>query len=1414
MKGLIGVPPVYLGTYTVDERNSSFQPPWIAQRTIAIGSQLAYDSTQMRCRHLTWIIPLLCVLIALLGPRQSRNEGVEIAHPTDLGISHGARIVPSKKKDNVPFAPEIQGIYSGRPLTITLGEDSVRTLLLQPNHLLTKDFGIRIGLAKEPILSNAHCFSGWMFPQEDKEPLPATLVIVGDHASGSWLGLDGKETTFNWTLGTDIVTVLEKYSRPFEGRMETTSTGRQACVLTAIHEMPRLASRPETFTGRIELTAAAQGGLEPATRQVSRYVDPISASESYIRSLKETVILIALDKSATGENDPDHLKRVASQWLATIANAATVYENQLGIRLRVQEIILTPEDTEFEDIPFKKLLPDFVGWLASQRPRNVYRWDSAFKVGRGLKTDELGSAYVGSLGSSDSVGAVEVGTGWDTLAHELGHALGSDHTHGGLMNQSANGGGNRDFFTDVMNLTGITAAREIYDHSAKRLSGGAILRHPEQIPFAQNDFRVVLIDESIHFNPTTNDRRAVRYGLINEALNVDSVSIIQPSEAGLLQHDGQFLTFTPNLDFKGPVWFSYTLRGSVGNEGRGWLHKGDVTLQVGAESPAQSLKLSPGESRTLFVGTASGTVTQPRDTFVHALANDEGRMLLRVHPDAEGTDAFTIGSSRFTITYQDTALTTRPDIYWHHAYLGTLRMYPLANDQPSSISGIQGLPELSVGAGPEDTDIEPFPSALHIVHAESFSPDKGTFELVSSQSMDELRFTPNADASGKVNLRYTAKDPNGSLVTENVTIHLLGDLDVLVPQNVSARYFIPRSSADEKIWMSRAFNQRSWPTGAMPLGYEDGRGYEDWIQTDVGRQMMNVNSSIYIRIPFEIADPMRISRLLLRMRADDGFVAYLNGKEVLRDNVSPGLKWHSSAAESREADDFSIFDLTEAHSTLRTGENLLAIQGMNAQIDSSDFLIMPELIGLTIPLMARITSPTSDSVSVSPSTGILFESEVLTDPSIPTVGAVTTHWQITEADALGIPMTKAIEGGGFEVVFADQGTYRIRLTARDESGAESTEERVIRVDTAKAYDQIGDTIRAGQDQSLDDYTTTLTANTTSASPGPDPAMMWQVVSGPGLVTFTDPSAYLTEATFSQSGQYLLRALTTKESLTLFDEVLLNILTEQLTLVGESSVSSYRYFTDLDYEPDWNHPDFSDAQWMLGNQGIGYDLTTIFDLHIDTDVESTMQHLHSSLYARYPFTLENVRTLHGLELALRADDGCAIYLNGHEVYRQHAPLYDLGPSATAVFTVNESQLHLPTLIDLTEFRSHLRPGYNVLAIHGLNQSITSSDFLIQPKLTAHMGQSDCLPDGLSSLSQTAPRIEPRKNDMLVSYLRTPDLETSGGRIDVETSEDLRAWKRWPHASRTITIVEDDGVEHVTLTGPRSTEMQFVRLRVSF
>ncbi len=127
-----------------------------------------------------------------------------------------------------------------------------------------------------------------------------------------------------------------------------------------------------------------------------------------------------------------------------------------------------------------------------------------------------------------------------------------------------------------------------------------------------------------------------------------------------------------------------------------------------------------------------------------------------------------------------------------------------------------------------------------------------------------------------------------------------------------------------------------------------GTSYAPYLGLDLRSAMHGVNSSAYLRIPFNLADASAVDRLKLRLRYDDGFVAYLNGQEVLSVNAAETNDWNAAATarhSDRSAVNFEDFDLNDGRSALRTGANVLAIHGLNISAANADFLLQAELVG-------------------------------------------------------------------------------------------------------------------------------------------------------------------------------------------------------------------------------------------------------------------------------------------------------------------------------------------------------------------------------------------------------------------------------------------------------------------------------------
>jgi hypothetical protein len=171
---------------------------------------------------------------------------------------------------------------------------------------------------------------------------------------------------------------------------------------------------------------------------------------------------------------------------------------------------------------------------------------------------------------------------------------------------------------------------------------------------------------------------------------------------------------------------------------------------------------------------------------------------------------------------------------------------------------------------------------------------------------------------------------------------------VLLPEGADAKALIPANGSLGKTWTQASFNDSSWPAGKTGVGYD----YGNLIQLDVAA-MQNVNQTVYIRIAFDVADVMRIDKLILRLKYEDGFIAYLNGVEVARDNApdAASLTWNSGALANRD-DSLAVeavdFDLTANKGVLVKGGNVLAVHALNTTLGSSDLLVLPQLVAIQV----------------------------------------------------------------------------------------------------------------------------------------------------------------------------------------------------------------------------------------------------------------------------------------------------------------------------------------------------------------------------------------------------------------------------------------------------------------------------------
>jgi hypothetical protein len=259
--------------------------------------------------------------------------------------------------------------------------------------------------------------------------------------------------------------------------------------------------------------------------------------------------------------------------------------------------------------------------------------------------------------------------------------------------------------------------------------------------------------------------------------------------------------------------------------------------------------------------------------------------------------------------------------------------------------------------------------------------------------------------SGSLYYTLDGSDPHSTGQTNHSSSEV-----TLVAENAGKRVLVPTGSINNNWKGGSYFNDAGWISGTGGVGYEQGSGYEQLISLDLLNRMYDGNTTCYIRIPFALDAPSEdLVSLQLKIRYDDGFIAYLNGTEVARRNFSGTPSWNSSADTTHsdsEAVNFEEIDISPYLIALHSGNNILAIQGLNASPTSSDFLISTELTATQDISSSQVDSPPGVLQYTSPVTltrSTLVKSRVLSgntwsalNEGVFAVGPVAENLRITE----------------------------------------------------------------------------------------------------------------------------------------------------------------------------------------------------------------------------------------------------------------------------------------------------------------------------------------------------------------------------------------------------------------------------------
>ncbi len=168
-------------------------------------------------------------------------------------------------------------------------------------------------------------------------------------------------------------------------------------------------------------------------------------------------------------------------------------------------------------------------------------------------------------------------------------------------------------------------------------------------------------------------------------------------------------------------------------------------------------------------------------------------------------------------------------------------------------------------------------------------------------------------------------------------------------------------------WIAPSFDDSSWGGGAGELGVGDGDE-----ATVIGPATAPTPITAYFRKTFEAHDLDAITALTLNVVRDDGFVAYLNGVEIGRNNMPAGTVTYSTrplVGIGDRLDETTPVTLTVPQSALIDGDNVLAVE-MHQFNNTSTDLSFDATLQATYAAAPVLTldAPTTGSYVATPTT--------------------------------------------------------------------------------------------------------------------------------------------------------------------------------------------------------------------------------------------------------------------------------------------------------------------------------------------------------------------------------------------------------------------------------------------------------------
>ena len=487
-----------------------------------------------------------------------------------------------------------------------------------------------------------------------------------------------------------------------------------------------------------------------------------------------------------------------------------------------------------------------------------------------------------------------------------------------------------------------------------------------------------------------------------------------------------------------------------------------------------------------------------------------------------------------------------------------------------------------------------------------------------------------------------------------------GSPQILIPNNSSWRYLDINSRPAN--WQTSTFLDGSWRLGYGELGFGDG---DEATLIDGGPSGTRFWTT-YFRKRIFVANPSAYATYNFSVERDDGFVLYVNGTEVGRNNMPTGTITHTTAASANVED--SVVNITVNSSALVVGYNYIAVEVHQQNQNSSDLSFNLQAVG-----------------NAPPTTFVPFNGnwKYLDDNTYPvgwnSVGFNDVAWDNGNAE-LGF-------GDGDETTIVDFGPdannkyittlFRKIVNIQNPSQFSSFTINMVRDDGAIVYINGVEVIRSNMPAGAITQGTHASANVGGAQETE-------------IHTFPIASSYFV------SGNNTIAVEVHQDLPTSTD------LSFKLELVGNGGPSNpvlmnysdiWKYLDNgSDQGTAWQAPGFNDASWSSGPGELGYgdgDEATLVSFGSDENNK------YVTTYFRKTFNLVNPSQYNNIIMNVVRDDGIVIYVNGVEVARDNMAAGTPNYLMNALTTISGTGESTPIVFNISP--SAFVNGLNTIAV---------------------------------------------------------------------------------------------------------------------